>query len=123
MDVGTRYTNDRAEGKILANKLAMEMIKCERKHFVGSSSSETDCEHSAAQAKITVVRLFQLKKWKKQPKKRGEEAARLTNKKREEIEQALLHGSGMEIQWQKTTLEWNCSSSKGDRRKEGKKVW
>ena len=145
VDVGTRYTTEdeaeptyagfknwdkRSRGRkvtipdrILANKLAMGIFKSfrivRRKHFARSSSSETDFEHSAAQAKNHSGEgpeaIYNCR----------EKAVELANEKREEIEQAPRDGHDDQA-WSlvstvaESYLEWRCSSSKGDTRKGGK---
>ena len=147
IDVGTRYTTEdeaeptyagfknwdkRSRGRkvtrpdrILANKLAMEMIKS----FQIVRESTLLGHLPLLKQRITVVKVpkpFPIEEIGEMNEEAcSEKVAELANEKREEIEQALRNGHDDQA-WSlvstvaESYLEWRCSSSKGDKRKGGK---
>ena len=155
IDVGMRYTiEDEAEptyagfkdwdkrsrgrkvtrpDRILANKLAMEMIKSFQIVRESALPSHLPLKRTLNTAplkqRITVVKVpkpFSIEEIGEMNEETcREKAGELANEKREEIEQALRDGHDDQA-WSlvsavaESYLEWRCSSSKGDKRKGGK---
>ena len=149
IDVGTRYTSeDEAEptragfergrkvtrpDRILANKLAMEMIKsCQivrESTLPGHLPLKLTKNTAPLKQRITVVKVpkpFPIEQIGEMNEEAcSEKAAELANEKREEIEQALRNGHDDQA-WSlvstvaESYLEWRCSASKDDKRKGGK---
>ena len=155
IDVGTRYTTEdeaeptcagfknwdkRSRGRkvtrpdrILANKLAMEMIKSF--HIVRESTLpvhlplKLTLKTAPLKQRITVMKApkpFPIEEIGEMNEEVcSEKAAELANEKREEIEQALRNGHDDQA-WSlvstvaESYLQWRCSSNKDDKRKGGK---
>ena len=154
VDVGTRYTTEdeaeptyagfknwdkRSRGRnvtrpdrILANKLAMEMIQSfqvvRESIFPGHLPLKLTLNTAPLQQRITVVKVPKPFPIEEIDERKEEDcstkADELANRTREEIEQAR---DGHDDQaWSLVSavaenyLEWRCSSSKGDKRKGGK---
>ena len=155
VDVGTRYTTEdgaeptyagfknwdkRSRGRnvtrpdrVLANKLAMEMIQSfqivRESILPGHLPLKLTLNTAPFQQRITVVKVpkpFPIEEIEERKEEDcSTKAAELANRRREEIEQALRDGHDDQA-WSlvsavaESYLEWRCSSSKGDKRKGGK---
>ena len=116
--------------RILANKLAMEMIKSfqivRESTLPGHLPLKLSLDTAPLKQRITVVRVSRplpidtIKEMDEETC--SEEATRLANEKREEIEQALQNGHDDQA-WSlvsslaESYLDWRCSSNKDDKRK------
>ena len=119
--------------RILANRLAMEMIKSlkivRERTLPGHLPLKLTLNTAPLKQRSTVVKVpkpFPIEEIEETTKEAcSKRASELANEKREEIEQALRDGHDDQA-WSlvsavaESYLEWRCSSSKGDRRKGGK---
>ena len=119
--------------RILANKLAMEMIKSfqivRESTLPGHLPLKLTLKTAPLKQRITVVKVpkpFPIEEIEDMKEEEcSKKAAELANERREEIEQALRDGHDDQA-WSLVSteaenyLEWRCSSSKGEKRKGGK---